>query len=426
MTDNAVHTVRSAISASIWTLEDFIREVDHFDGAPLHPFSDVSVEFCAQMSAQLLGLPQVRATPEIVALAYWLRPGPIRDASDWFHSHESDRILLAPRGRVFHVPPANVDTIFVYSWVLSMLAGNTNIIRLSEKPSMVVDLLLSVIRSLFASDEFAPIARRNHFVHTGHDDAISARISAVADVRVVWGGDATVRHFRQFPLAVHGRDLMFPNRHSFAVFAAEAVARSDERELSDLVGRFFNDAYWFDQGGCSSPRLIIWHDPNGDAAEAARERFHATVTQVIEAKGYEAETGSALEKLVMGFRSIVEQDVVDYSAPTNEATWIELESLDRYSRENCGGGLFFEYTTAVLEEDLARFVCREDQTVGYFGIGGNSVRAMARRLNGRGVDRWVPVGQALDFDRVWDGYDLLQEFSRRVSVVDEDSSRGSA
>ena len=27
----------------------------------------------------------------------------------------------------------NVDTIFVYSWILSMLAGNQNIIRLSSK-----------------------------------------------------------------------------------------------------------------------------------------------------------------------------------------------------------------------------------------------------------------------------------------------------
>ena len=28
----------------------------------------------------------------------------------------------------------------------------------------------------------------------------------------------------------------------------------------------------------------------------------------------------------------------------------------------------------------------------------------------------VPVGHALDFNRIWDGYDLLQEFTKRVSI----------
>ena len=37
-------------------------------------------------------------------------------------------------------------------------------------------------------------------------------------------------------------------------------------------------------------------------------------------------------------------------------------------------------------------------------------------LAGRGVDRIVPFGSALSFSAVWDGYDLLAEFSRLVSV----------
>jgi len=36
--------------------------------------------------------------------------------------------------------------------------------------------------------------------------------------------------------------------------------------------------------------------------------------------------------------------------------------------------------------------------------------------NGRGVDRMVPIGDALAFDDVWDGFDLLGEFSRLVAL----------
>jgi hypothetical protein len=32
------------------------------------------------------------------------------------------------------------------------------------------------------------------------------------------------------------------------------------------------------------------------------------------------------------------------------------------------------------------------------------------------VDRIVPVGQALQFQRFWDGYDLLQELTRHVYI----------
>jgi hypothetical protein len=37
-------------------------------------------------------------------------------------------------------------------------------------------------------------------------------------------------------------------------------------------------------------------------------------------------------------------------------------------------------------------------------------------VNGRGVDRIVPLGQALTFDYRWDGYNLLQELTRHVYI----------
>ncbi|HET9516299.1 MAG TPA: gamma-glutamyl phosphate reductase, partial [Actinoplanes sp.] len=40
-----------------------------------------------------------------------------------------------------------------------------------------------------------------------------------------------------------------------------------------------------------------------------------------------------------------------------------------------------------------------------------------RRLAGRGIDRVVPFGSALSFAAVWDGYDLLSEFSRITTVT---------
>ena len=57
-----------------------------------------------------------------------------------------------------------------------------------------------------------------------------------------------------------------------------------------------------------------------------------------------------------------------------------------------------------------------DQTAVCFGLDSDTVRALAAGLNGLGIDRFVPVGQALQFGSVWDGLELLQEFSKRVVV----------
>ena len=416
MTEKTVPIVRSATSDESWELPRFLEKLTAPEVAPVAPFAQTTMAFCTRVSEALFQVPRVRSYPEIVALAYWLRPAPIEAAREAFASLEDETQIITPRGLVFHVPPANVDTMFVYGWVLSLLVGNVNVVRVSERESPVVRLLLSTIGELMTDPRFESVARNNRLVFTGHDDETSAALSSIADLRVVWGGDATILHFRQFPLPVRGRDLSFPDRHSFAILDAEAVATVEDDELAQVADRFFNDAYWFDQGGCSSPRLVIWYDPDDRWAGPARERFHAAVIQAVTAHGYEAMTGAAIAKMVQSFQAIVEQSITSYEAPTNEATWLALDDLAEYRRESAGGGIFYEYVSQDLHKDLTLLLTARDQTATYFGIEPDRIKNLARSVNGRGVDRWVPVGRALDFDRIWDGYDLLQEFGKKVAV----------
>jgi hypothetical protein len=245
---------------------------------------------------------------------------------------------------------------------------------------------------------------------------VSRGLSSVADVRVVWGGDATIEHFREFPLPPRGRDVTFPDRQSLAILDADAVGRADDAELRALADRFFNDAYWFDQAACSSPRLLIWAARHGDSAEDARRRFRSAVADAIRRRSYEAETGAVLEKMALGLRIAAVTDGVRYSRDSNEATWVMLPALSAYGREHCGGGLFFEVVSHDLEDDLASFLTSSDQTVVCYGVDRDRALTLARQLNGRGIDRWVRIGEALTFGHIWDGYDLLQEFARRVVV----------
>jgi hypothetical protein len=123
-----------------------------------------------------------------------------------------------------------------------------------------------------------------------------------------------------------------------------------------------------------------------------------------------------IAKMVFAYRHAAEIDGLRVERDSNEVTWLELPSLTGYDRDHCGGGLFFEYVADDVGAVLETLVTARDQTVACYGIDRETAVALARRLNGRGIDRWVTIGQALAFTPTWDGYDLLQEYVKRVVV----------
>ena len=36
----------------------------------------------------------------------------------------------------------------------------------------------------------------------------------------------------------------------------------------------------------------------------------------------------------------------------------------------------------------------------------------------KGIDRVVPVGKTMDFDLIWDGYNLVERLTRVIRIVD--------
>ena len=61
----------------------------------------------------------------------------------------------------FHVTPANVDTLFVYSWVLSLLVGNANIVRLSSRSTPVRTRILETIATVMKEPAMTDAAWRS-------------------------------------------------------------------------------------------------------------------------------------------------------------------------------------------------------------------------------------------------------------------------
>jgi hypothetical protein len=373
------------------------------------PFSEAAMGFCAALSADLFR--RGTAYPQLIALAYWLRPAAIARIREHFNErYDRSSVLSVPRGLAYHLPPRNVDTIFAYSWILSLLAGNSNIVRLPEALSPVAMLILDAIAK--AASE--PIRQSNLFVCYPRDEVILQRISRHCDLRIVWGGNEKVIEIRRAPLPVNAVELTFGNRFSMAALNSEAYLALDAKERQALAERFYNDVYWFDQMGCSSPRIVFWI---GKAAEAdtASDAFFAALSVVVRTKGYTASTGTALGKMSYAYRAAIDLPVRRWEQYSNELMVLSLEQPADIRAEVQGGGMLTQVCVDRLDV-LASYVRREDQTLTYFGFDQSGLQALVRAINGRGLDRVVPIGSALQFHYLWDGNDLLLDLTRLVHL----------
>ena len=367
------------------------------------------VDFLARFARKLLAPAVARRHPELGSLGYFLRPAELTRA---IARMERTDALIFPRGNVFHVPPANVDTIFVYSWALSALAGNHNVVRISERSAAASETILEAMNATLA-DADPVIARTQRMVTYGRDDAITGALSQWCDLRVIWGGDSAVNTIRKQPLRPSARDLTFPDRTSWAALSTTGWRAADPAARDAAVVGFANDAYWFDQAACSSPRTVFLVGPDADEVRA---EFLDLLLQVVDRRGWAVDAAMAVEKRVNAYGMAASGAVTSMAFPANAVTELSLATVPDAPRRWIGAGAFpFAQVGSLL--DLVPAMNRQDQTFSHFGFTPAELRAFGMALGGRGVDRIVPFGSALTFGSIWDGYDLPREFTRLTTLT---------
>jgi hypothetical protein len=371
------------------------------------PFEEARLRFLGDLSRRMLCTPELRGDPAAVSLAYWLRPANVQRLKQRLPKAQGLRV---PVGRVFHIAPANVDTLFVYSWALSFICGNRNIVRLSTQTSGVTQ---STFRCIAAQMADSPEVCADAFVTYAHDDAITAAFSDWCSHRVVWGGDQTVRAIRAIPLPPHASERVFGTKFSYAVIDAAAYLAMPDAERVALAEACFNDVFWFDQMACSSPHVVFWLGET-DAIPQCETEFNAQLQSVVARRGYVVTDSQSVHRLNFAFESAIDRRV---EVNLGHAGFVSLHAAETSAvgKAACGAGLM-THTHLKSLDAIADFVAESDQTITFAGLDELQLARLAAIAGMRGVDRIVQMGQALAFDAVWDGFDLLCDFTRIVSL----------
>lgn len=381
------------------------------EGGPLVVGDSRVRDFLVAFGRRLLAPAVARRFPELGSLGFFLRRGEIDKALAGLA--DVPGVLRFPRGTVFHVPPANVDTIFVYSWALAALAGNRNVVRISSRSAGAAEVLLDALNETLTGAHPA-IAQTQRMVTYGRDDTVTSALSLACDLRVIWGGDRSVTELRKHAMRPSARDVTFPDRSSFAVLATGAWQAASPAARLALAEALYNDVYWFDQAACSSPRALFWVGPEQPTALAS-DGLTAALAEVVARRRRSVDAAMAVQSRVSAYGLAAQGSATRIRFHGNEVADVELSHVDAAPREWLGVGMVAHARVDHLN-DLVPLIERRDQTLSHFGFAEAELIELVRTLAGRGVDRLVPIGQALAFAPTWDGYDLLREFTRLTTL----------
>lgn len=381
--------------------KDLLLNIPNVPARPT--WAERTVEFLSSFSRNLLKDPRTKGFVDVTSYAFWIRNASLRQIKEHYYPHVESKV---GRGMAFHIAPSNVPVNFAVSFTSSLLAGNINVVRVSNKLFDQVSIIVDTLKKTF-SEGFEDMEQYLIIIRYGHDEKTTQFISSMCDIRIIWGGDETIYSVREAKLPPRAIEMSFADRHSIALLNSDAVMDADIKKLSD---GFYTDTYYIDQNACSSPRIVIWF---GHHVEEAKKKFWGAVEKLVK-RNYEFEEIQAIDKLDQFCQLAAVNTDVNLDDESNLVMRIKVERLDAdIMNYKFGGGYFFEYVAKELPE-IVPIMNKPCQTLSYFGLDGHKIQKFVIDGGFRGGDRVVPVGKTMDLTFKWDGFDMIDNMSRYV------------
>ena len=369
----------------------------------LPTFSQLSISFLELLSKEILKDKRAKNFSDVTSYAFWIRKASIMKNKQLLKIDEN-RI---GRGIAFHIAPSNVPVNFAVSFTSSLLAGNLNIVRVSNKDFEQVNIICEAINR--THEQMPEMKNYLNVIRYSHSEDITSLISAKSDIRVVWGGNNTIEAIRRAPLPPRAIEMTFADRHSFLIINSDKYLEANYKEIAE---KFYIDTYYTDQNACSSPRLVIWVGNNIGTAQAL---FWDNLEKLVKEK-YNLTDIQAVDKLDKFCQYAISHKNIRRIQKSNYVVRVIIDKI-REDLIDCKGnsGFFYEYCTNNIE-DIIPILTKPCQTISYFGIDKNYLKSFIFNQGSVGVDRIVEIGKTMEESFIWDGYNMIEAMSRIIYV----------
>ncbi|MBR3602232.1 MAG: hypothetical protein IKL49_07935 [Lachnospiraceae bacterium] len=368
------------------------------------PFDNDIIEFLNDVSREIMNDPRGRAYSDVITFGFWIRKSSIIKLKEKYEI--KDDAFHMGKGIVFHIAPSNVPVNFAYSLVSGLLYGNANIVRVPSKDFPQVTILVDAFNNALEQHpnmkSYVICARYNR------DKEINDLFSSISDVRIVWGGDKTIEELRKSPLPPRSGEITFADRYSIAVIDADSYLCIEDKKR--VAEDFYNDTFFSDQNACTSPRIIVW---TGKQIEAAKKEFWEAEHDLVERK-YSFQPIQGVNKLTQCFiASTALESIKIIPHKDNLIVRIAVSEIsDTLMDYRDNSGFFYEFDCEDIR--LIKPICNDKrcQTIAYIGDKKTIIPLLQAGV--KGIDRVVPMGKTMNFDLIWDGYNLPYQLTRSV------------
>jgi hypothetical protein len=305
-------------------------------------------------------------------------------------------------GIVVHYGPGNLPINSIYSWVTGFICGNVNIVRSSTKTTNQQLEIINLVSNLCLKNSFLDI-----FTLLKESYEYANLTSKYSQARVIWGSDSTVNMIRKLDCNPKCRDIIFSDRKSAAIFNFDLIDQYNEKRKKYFSAALANDLLYANSQPCTSPSvLFLISEKNNKNNLLAKMK-----TFLIQA---EALANKKEDWNLLSFSSQIEH-LQNYALNEDQPLFLDIKNarskLAFVSSPTLQKRLFRTFEIIVVKhfDDLSQELLNKFNIFVYDGITQDQKYLLSSNSN---CTKVVPVGNAHQFNLIWDGIDTVRSLIR--------------
>ena len=370
------------------------------------PFDSLVLKFLNTLSKSILRNKLAKTYPDLITFGFFCRTANLIKNRNRYQQELNFRTGF---GLAVHISPSNIPINFAFSFIFGLLSGNSNAVRLPSNNFNQNILLLEIIQNVLEDIEYEEIKKSTIFFNSSRSSEKLKEFCSIADSLIVWGGDETVKTFKEFDKKISCVELFFPNRLSSLIIDSETFIIEEDKDK--VLINFYNDTYLVDQNACSSPTNIFWFGSEKSNL-VAQDFFWDELKKTLKQKNYLLSTISIFDKYINVMRALNETNTPLKLKKHDSNIWESFEAPEISKFFNLG--LFASINIKNLDEIIPKFR-KNEQTITYYGLDPIDINNSLEKGQ-ISIDRIVPIGSALEIGLIWDGKDIIRHLSKYTQV----------